>query len=261
MKVSRSGFYKYLKIIKKPDLLLMVTMKSIAEKSKFSYGKRRMSQALKQLGFNFGIFATRTLMIKFNIRCKRKKTYKIWGMNQHTQPPADNILNRKFIVDRPNVSWVADITSIKTLQGFIYVAAVLDLFSRKIIGWAVEDSMKENITIDALNMALKRRSPKSAVLHHSDQGSQYRSHGYNGLLNKVKFISSMNRKGNCLDNAVMERFWSSLKRERMSLKKYTSKHEAKIDVIDYIEHFYNTERLHSFLGYRSPVQFEQMANP
>ena len=259
MMVSRSGFYKYLKISKTPDLLLMVIMKSIAQKSRFSYGKRRMSQALKQHGYNLGTYATRSFMIEFDIRCKRKKTYRHWGNNQHTQPASDNILKRKFVVKKPNEVWVADISTIKTAQGAVYVAAILDLFSRKIVGWAIEESMKENITIDALNMALKRRSPVSKVLHHSDQGSQYRSFGYKSLLNKVGFISSMNRKGNCLDNAVMERFWSSLKRERMSLKTYTTKNEAKLDAIDYIEHFYNTDRLHSFLGYCSPVQFEQTA--
>jgi putative transposase len=260
MMVSKSGFYKYLKSVKKTDWLLMVTVRSIAQKSKFSYGKRRMSHALKQLGYNFGVYATRTLMHKFDVRYKRKKIYRYYGVHKDSQPASENILKRNFVVTKPNEVWVADITTIKTTQGAIYVAAILDLFSRKIVGWAVEDSMKENITIDALNMALKKRSPSTQVLHHSDQGSQYRSYGYKSLLNKVKFISSMNRKGNCLDNAVMERFWSSLKRERMNLKIYVTRSEAKLDVIDYIEDFYNTTRLHSFLGYRSPVQFEQIAN-
>lgn len=259
MMVSKSGFYKYLKIIKKSNFSLKATMLSIAKKSRFSYGKRRMSHALKQLGHNLGVYATRTLMVEFDIRCKRKRTYRYWGNNQHTQPASENVLKRQFIVDKPNKVWVADITAIKTTQGAIYVAAVLDLFSRKIVGWSVENSMKETITIDALNMALKQRKPGSKVLHHSDQGSQYRSWGYKSLINKVNFVSSMNRKGNCLDNAVMERFWSSLKRERMSLKTYATKDEARVDAIDYIEHFYNTVRLHSFLGYRSPTHFEKIS--
>jgi putative transposase len=261
MQVSRSGFYKHVKTIKKPDLLLMITMKAIAQESRFSYGKRRMSQSLKQNGFNFGVFATRTLMLKFDIQCHKKRTYRIWKNNQHTQPATDNILKRNFITNQPNTAWVADITTIKTSQGPIYLATVLDLFSRKIIGWCIEDNMKETITISALNMAFKKRSPKSQILHHSDQGSQYRSLCYTRLLGKFKMISSMNRKGNCLDNAVMERFFSSLKRERTSLQTYTTRNQAKLDVIDYIENFYNTKRLHSFLGYISPNQFEQRAVP
>lgn len=260
MQVSRSGFYKYLKIVKKSDLLLIITMKLIAQKSRFSYGKRRMSQALKQSGFNFGVFATRNLMLKLDIKCIKKRSYKIWGHNQYSQPPTENILNRHFVVNQPNAAWVADITTIKTIEGPIYVAVILDLFSRKIIGWSVENTMKDTITVNALKMALKKRVPTSSILHHSDQGSQYRSLSYTALLNQSKMISSMNRKGNCLDNAVMERFFSSLKRERASLQIYKTKNEAKHDVIDYIENFYNTIRLHSFLGYLSPVQFESKSS-
>lgn len=217
MNVSRSGFYRYLK--RKPTFKEVMTVKLLAEvkglakESHDSYGKRMMAKRLQEKGYSVGIYAARTLMRKAGISCKQRRRYKTTTDSRHRLPVAENLLNRQFTAPAPNCSWLTDITYLWTQEGWLYIAAVLDLFSRRIVGWAIDSQMKENLVTDALQMALKRRRPKNGLLHHSDRGVQYASTKYQNLLKGSGIIVSMSRKGNCWDNAVMERFWGSLKTE------------------------------------------------
>ena len=170
---------------------------------------------------------------------------------------AGNILDRQFEAQGPNRRWVADFTYIWTAEGWLYVAVVLDLFSRRIVGWSMSASMTAQLVIDALTMALWRRGRPDALLHHSDQGSQYTSEAFQRLLADHGVDCSMSRSGNCWDNAAMESFFSSLKTERVSRRIYRTRDEAKADVFDYIERFYNPKRRHSTIGYLSPIEFEE----
>lgn len=261
MQVNRSGYYRYLKLSAKPkDTLaskLLLEIKLIAKQSDYSYGKRRIAKYLQAQGHAIGIYAVRSLMRKANIVCKQRRRYRITTDSNHTLPIAENVLNRNFTATVPNQAWVTDMTYLWTQEGWLYIAAVLDLFSRRIIGWAIDSHMKTSLVSQALKMALGRRRPTTGLLHHSDRGSQYASYAYQQLLNSEGIQISMSRRGNCWDNAVMERFFGSLKSERTDGKTYLTRNEAKADVIDYIEMFYNSIRLHSTLNYLSPVQFER----
>ena len=170
---------------------------------------------------------------------------------------ADNVLDRQFQADAPNQKWVANFTYIWTAEGWLYVAVVLDLFSRRIVGWSMQSSMTSQLVADALMMAVWRRGRPREVLHHSDQGSQYTSEHFQKLLVEQGIVCSMSRAGEVWDNSAMESFFSSMKTERMGRKVYRTRDQARADVFDYIERFYNPTRQHSTLGYRSPVQFEQ----
>ena len=196
-------------------------------------------------------------MRKAGIECKQRRRYKVATLSHHKHPVAANLLNREFTVSLPNKVWVADITYLWTHEGFVYVAAILDLCSRRVVGWAIDKHMKLELIDRALKMGLGRRKPAAGLMHHSDRGSQYASNGYQSLLNQEGIVVSMSRKGNCWDNAVMERFFGSLKSECTDHQKYLTQEEAKQDVIDYIEMFYNSQRLHSSLGYVSPLQYEK----
>ncbi len=217
-----------------------------------------MSKALRAKGYEVGRFKARHLMREAKIACKQRRRFKVTTQSNPLLPVAENRLNRAFTVSRPNRVWVADITYLWTQEGWLYLAAVLDLFSRRIVGWALEEHMREDLVSHALTMAIKERRPYVELTHHSDRGSQYASAHYQALLRQSGMIVSMSRKGNCWDNAVMERFFGSLKTERTDRKKYLSRAHAKADVIDYIENFYNRERLHSTLNYMSPVQYEKI---
>jgi putative transposase len=171
--------------------------------------------------------------------------------------PVTNVLERQFEAGAPNRKWVADFTYLWTAEGWLFVAAVMDLYSRRIVGWSMSASMTAQLVIDALLMALWRRGRPDELLHHSDQGSQYTSEDFQRLLAEHGIVCSMSRRGDCWDNAAMESFFSTLKTERTSRKRYATRDEARADVFDYMERFYNPRRRHSTLGYLSPVQFEQ----
>lgn len=260
MDVSRSGYYKYLQ--RKPsqkslaETKLLVEIKALAQLSQHSYGSRRIAKGLQNRGYPIGRYSARTLMRKAGIVCRQRRRFCLTTQSRHGFTVAANVLNREFSVGRPNCSWVADITYLWTLEGWLYIAAVLDLFSRRVVGWAIASHMRETLVNEALQMALGRRKPERGLVHHSDRGVQYASHDYQATLRAAGIIVSMSRKSNCWDNAVMERFWGSLKSERTEGKIYTTQEEAKADVINYIEMFYNCHRLHSTLNYVSPMQFE-----
>ena len=261
MGVSRGGFYRYCKKIDKPinieKVELEATVKEIFKKSKYCYGSRRISKELKKRGFPVGRYQARTLMINLGLVVKTPRKFKVTTNSKHKYPVAPNILNRKFNIKQPNRVWVSDITYIWTKEGWLYLAAILDLHSRKIVGWSMSNRMTSDLTIEALRMAFGNRKPEKGLIHHSDRGSQYASHDYQNKLKNYGMICSMSRKGNCWDNAVMERFFRNLKSECVDWKIYSTREEAKLDIIDYIVMFYNSSRLHSYLDYQSPMEFEE----
>jgi len=233
-----------------------VQVKILHEKTNMTYGSRRIVKYFQEKKYKIGRYKVRSLMRKAGIECRQRRRYKVTTRCNTKFPVAENILNRKFTVARPNRVWMADITYIWTREGWLYLAAILDAYSRRIVGWSLANHMGQSLVKDALVMALGRRKPQKNLLHHSDRGSQYTGSDYQVLLEKAGITVSMSRKGNCWDNAVMERFFGSLKSERVDSKKYITREEAKADVIDYIEMFYNSERLHSTLGYVSPLHYE-----
>jgi transposase InsO family protein len=262
MEVTRSGYYVYQhkNVCKKSkaDMELIVKVKEIAKKTNNSYGSRRIAKSLTLSGLNVGRYKAKTLMKQADVRCKQRKRFKVTTQSNPKLSVAENKLNRQFQVSRPNCVWVSDITYLWTNEGWLYLAAILDLFSRKIVGWSIMPYLDKRLIHDALAMAISRRRPKSGLMHHSDRGCQYASYDYQRCLKELGITVSMSRKGNCWDNAVMERFFGSLKSERTDHKMYQTREEAKTDIVDYIEMFYNSERLHSTLGYISPMQFEKL---
>ena len=230
-------------------------MKAIFRESKKSYGSRRIVVELQTKGFDIGRYRVRSLMKKLGLKVKSAKLYKVTTNSRHNYPVAPNLLNRQFGVKALNKVWTTDITYIWTFEGWYYLAVVMDICSRQIVGWAMDKRMKSELAKEALTMAYWRRKPKSGLLHHSDRGSQYASDIYQKQLKEYRMIPSMSRKGDCLDNAPMERFFRSLKSERLSFCKFYTRHEARMEILDYIS-FYNSSRLHSSLGYLSPMDFE-----
>lgn len=198
-------------------------------------------------------------MRQHGIQARRKRSYKRTTQSDHSHPVAANKLKQAFQVNQPNTVWCSDITYIATAEGWLYLAVVMDLFSRQIIGWSMQLTLKRKLVLDALKMAVQRRNPQRPLLHHSDRGSQYASNDYQILLDQHGIDPSMSRRGNCYDNAPIESFFASLKKECVQAKVFASRHEAQVALFDYIEVFYNRQRLHSSLGYCSPVEFEQLA--
>ena len=203
-----------------------------------------------------GRYRVRTLMREAGLRTSWKRKFVATTNSRHALPVAQNILNRQFDVAEPNRAWVSDLTYIRTDQGWLYLAAVLDLYSRKVVGWSTASSMPTTLVASALRMALQQRRPAPGLVLHSDRGSQYASEEYQALLSQHHVVCSMSRKGNCWDNSVMERFFLSLKMERVRQRRYANHDEAKADIHHYIVAFYNSARLHSTLGYLSPVAYE-----
>jgi len=194
------------------------------------------------------------LMRENGIRAKHKRRYKATTDSKHDLPIAPNRLDRDFSPARPDQVWTADITYIPTAEGWLYLAVVMDLYTRMIVGWSMDVRMTRDLVINALRMAYFRRRPKAGLMHHSDRGSQYASDDYQKLLQSYGMIVSMSRKGNCWDNAPMESFFNSMKNERTHGKRYATRDEARQDTFEYIEAFYNRSRRHSALGYISPAQ-------
>jgi len=262
MRTSRSGFYQYLKRNDRgaesdpSEFTLKARIKAIFREHRGKYGARRIMKELNNQGHWIGIYKVRRVMRELGLKVKPARRYKVTTDSRHSFPVAPNLLNRPFDVDRPDSVWTADITYVWTLEGWMYLAIVMDLFSRRVVGWAMDKRMTRKLVMNSLTMALKRRHPARGLVHHSDQGSQYASSDFQELLNKHGIRCSMSRKGDCWDNAVAERFFRSLKSERTNHRSYRTRDEAKRDVIDYIEMFYNSRRLHSYLDYMSPNEFE-----
>ena len=259
--VSRSGFYNYQRnIVNAPDdpehQEMLHWVKKIADASDDSYGSRRMKRALNALGFPVGRNKARKLMREAGVQVRHRKKYKVTTNSKHQQPVFDNLLSRQFDVSSPDQVYASDVTYIWTREGWLYLAVVIDLCSRKVVGWSMSSRMKAQLVCDALKMAVWRRRPHAGLIHHSDRGSQYASKAFRQLLKVNGFKGSMSRRGDCWDNAVVESFFGSLKQERVQWRSYQTRYEAQQDVLDYISMFYNSYRLHSYLGYVSPNDFE-----
>ena len=261
--VSRSGFYTYRRRcaarLDGNEVALVARVKAIAHQTRYSYGSRRMAKQLQEDGFTVGRYTARRLMHQAGVAVRRPRQRRpVTTDSRHGHPVAPNLLARQFDVERPDQVWVGDVTYVWTAEGWLYVSVLLDLYSRKVVGWATSSRIDTPLVQGALEMALGRRQPGIGLLHHSDRGSQYAGQAYQGCLANAGVRCSMSRKGDCLDNAVAERFLGSLKRERTTHCQYTTRQEARDDVVDYIEMFYNSTRLHSYLGYRSPNEYEAL---
>jgi len=262
MEVSRSCFYYYLNRcnnhIKDPyQANLEARIKDLFDYSKDTYGSRRIAKNLHSFGYLIGRSRARSLMRKLGLKVKNTKRYKVTTDSRHSYPVAPNLLDQQFKVDTPNTVWTADITYIWTQEGWLYLAVVMDLFSRQIVGWAMDKRIKAQLVMDALTMAYWRRKPSPGLIHHSDRGSQYACGKYQKQLEQYQMIPSMSRKGNCWDNAPTERFFRSLKSERLGFCRFESRKAAKAEALDYIT-FYNADRIHSTLGYLSPMDYEKI---
>lgn len=262
LKVNRASYYHWIKtgcIIKKVDKQLNELIRSIFIFGRNNYGTRRIQDKLKEL---YGLIVSRkrisTIMKDLNLKVNIKRRYKNTTDSNHNLPIAPNILNRDFYAFNPNEKYVGDITYVPTGEGWLYLSTVIDLYSRKVVGWSMDDTMKVSLVNDALNMAIKHRNPKKGLLWHTDRGSQYASYSHKDLLEKYGIIQSMSRKGNCWDNAVAESFFKSLKNELIYQKYFYTKKQAKQDIFEYIEFYYNRTRSHSYLGNLSPVRFEEI---
>jgi putative transposase len=236
-----------------PDAALLTLIRAIHAESKGAYGWPRVWKELQARGIPAGKERVRVMMQAHGIRGRHKRRYKATTDSKHDLPVAPNRLDRQFETTAPNQVWTTDITYIPTQEGWLYLAVVMDLYSRMIVGWAMDARMTRTLVISALRMAWFKRKPKPGLMHHSDRGSQYCSHDYQALLVEYKMVASMSRKGNCWDNAPMESFFNSLKNERVFHQHYVTREQAKQDLFDYIEVFYNRRRRHSALSYQSPA--------
>ena len=260
--VSRQGYYHYNKVtantqktVEHQEMLSWI--KELAVLTDFTYGSRRMMKALNALSYDVSRNRVIKLMREAEVSVRRKKKYKVTTDSNHRKPVYPNVLNRQFNVAEIDRVYVSDITYIHTREGWLYLAVVIDLYSRKVVGWSTHKRMKAKLVCDALRMALWQRRPKPGLIHHSDRGSQYASDAFRQLIKDNKIIGSMSRKGNCWDNAVAESFFGSLKQERVQWYDYRTRNDARQDIVQYISMFYNSYRLHSTLDYVCPNDFEK----
>jgi putative transposase len=266
LEVSRSGFYAWRKRSEsqrsKRQRQLVTTMKTIhGDRNMKSYGSPRMHRELVARGETCSENTVARLMRVNEIRSVTAKKFRATTDSTHKNPVAENVLNREFEQETPDKVWLSDITYLWTGEGWLYLACVLDACSRKIVGWSMSRRLKKELVLDALRMALCHRRPdrERSLLHHSDRGSQYASDAYRKLLRDEKIVCSMSRKGNCWDNAPMESFFATLKKELVHQEFYATRGEARRSVFRYIETFYNRVRRHSALNYLSPDQYEEAA--
>ena len=260
LEVSRSGYYSWLtrpeskRSIENKKLLEEIKM--IHKESRQVYGSPRIHAKLVMQGWNCCQKRVARLMKDNNIRSRVVKKYKATTNSKHSNPVADNLLSREFSVHAPDKVWVSDITYIYTDEGWLYLCVIVDLFSRKIIGWSMSKKIDTDLVIKAFLMAKLNRNNPKGVLFHSDRGVQYTSKGFQAILIDNKYLCSMSRKGNCWDNACAESFFHTLKMEEVYHQRYKTREEARNNIFEYIEIFYNRKRLHSYLGYMSPEEYE-----
>jgi putative transposase len=265
LQVSRAGYYAW---VDRPASArsgrqeqLIQQIRQAHQQSEGRYGSPRIHKELFEQGIEVGVNTVAKLMKQTEIRSVMHRRFVVSTTDSHHDfPVADNVLNREFHAELPNKKWCCDITYIPTDEGILYLAGVMDLCSRKIVGWSMEDHMRTELCLDALNMALRSRQPGDDLIHHSDRGVQYASTDYQRLLQSQDIGVSMSRVGNCYDNAVMESFWGTLKTELVYQRHYRTREEARQSIFKYIECWYNRKRRHSALGYKSPEQFEASLN-
>lgn len=258
--VTRSGYYAWRRRPLGPrareSQRLLVAIQESWKRSGRNYGSPRVLQDLRAQGWRVGNRRVEQLMRNNGIQAKRKRRFRITTNSEHKRPVAPNVLDRQFDVKTPDTVWAGDITYIWTQQGWLYLAVILDLFSRRVIGWAMSNRINTQLALDAMNMALAQRQPGAGLLHHSDRGSQYAARRYGKLLDAHGVKPSMSRKGNCWDNSVVESFFGTLKNELVHHVVFPTRDAAKEAIFEFIEIYYNRYRRHSSLGYLSPIDYE-----
>jgi len=261
LKVSRSGYYAWRV---RPESRRATTDRELTElirqthaDSDGVYGAAKITAELNEQGYRCGRHKVARLMRLAGLKGCPKTTFKVTTQRDPKHAVADNLLQQDFAADGPNERWASDITYISTQQGWLYLAVVMDLYSRRIVGWSMDRWINRHLVIDALNMAIGHRCPEGELIHHSDRGSQYTSDDFREELEKHGIQCSMSARGNCYDNAVVESFFGLMKRERVNRTRYLTRDEATQDIFDYIERFYNRKRRHGYLGNISPAAFEK----
>jgi putative transposase len=261
MNVSASGYYAW---IDRPpskwslqEARLELEIKAMDKRTRHTYGAERLQRELVEQGVQVGICRIKRIKKKLGIRCKQKRKFKATTDSKHSLPVVENILGQQFTVTAPNKVWVSDITYVPTDEGWLYLAGHKDLCTSEIVGYAMGERLTKNLVSQSLLRAVTIKRPEKGLLHHSDRGSQYCSHEYRNLLDDCGLKASMSGRGNCFDNAPMESFWGTLKQELIHHCHYRSRREAMEDITEYIEIFYNRQRLQARLGYLSPVAYAQ----
>lgn len=261
LSVSAGGYYDWLdRPLSKwarEESRLEVEIRAADKRTRQVYGAEKLQHDLLEHGIRVGICRIKRIRRKLGIRCRQKRKFKATTNSKHTFPVADNILGQQFKVAAPNKVWVSDITYVPTDEGWLYVAAHKDLFTADIVGYAMGERLTRNLVSQSLFNAVAAKRPAKGLIHHSDRGSQYCSHEYRNILERFGLTASMSRKGNCYDNAPMESFWGTLKQELVHHRRYRTRQEATQDITEYIEIFYNRQRLQPGLGFLSPAAFEQ----
>src|SRR6056297_1301148 len=261
LEVSRSGYYDWLNREPSQRQLENEKLKNkiteIYWQHKGRYGNPRIYSQLKKEGYNYNIKRIEKLMNIRGLKAIQKRKFKKTTDSNHNLPLKKNLLNRKFNVTQPNKVWVSDITYISTKEGWLYLAVVIDLYSRKVVGWSINKRMTKHLVINTLNMGIKNRKPDKELIFHSDRGSQYASHKFQMELWKNGMRSSMSRKGDCWDNAIAKSFFSTIKTELIYHNKYKNRKQARQDIFQYIAVYYNRIRMHSTLSYKSPEDYEK----
>lgn len=265
LSVSKQGYFAWRRRPTSPrgvaDAALAKEVAAIHVTSRETYGSPRIHRELRDQGKRVGRKRVARLMRELGISATIPKRFVVTTDSNHDLPIADNLLQQQFNADGPNAKWVTDITYIPTDEGWLYVSSIEDLFSRRIVGWAMDARMETSLVLRALDMALSQRCPGANLIHHSDRGSQYASHAYRKALTDRGIGISMSRRGNCYDNACIESFWKTLKVELVYRQHFRTHDEAKAAIFEYIEVFYNRMRRHSSIGYQSPVAFEMAHQP
>jgi putative transposase len=258
LRVSPSGYYAWRtrpeSQCARENRKLSQVIRRLHAESDGTYGSPRLHVELRTMGYRCGRAKVARLMHQAGLKGCPKRRFRVTTRSGLTK--AANLLEQNFSAEQANQRWASDITFIWTGQGWIYLAVVMDLYSRRIVGWSMSRRINRHLVVNALNMALGRRQPEGDLIHHSDRGSQYLSDDFQALLKQHDITCSMSDKGSCYDNAVVESFFSTLKRERVKRRQYRTRDEARADIFDYIERFYNRERRHGYLGNISPVQYE-----
>jgi putative transposase len=262
--VSRSGYHAWLDRPRsersQQNARLLEEIREIHRESRQTYGSPRVYAELRRRGKTCGRHRVARLMRLNDVRVHHRRRYRVTTDSRHNLPVAENLLGRHFEVGAANRAWVADITYVPTAQGWLYLATVLDLGTRRVVGWSMGTTLERGLVIRALEMAIGRCQPAPGLIHHSDRGSQYASHDYQRLLKEHGMLPSMSRKGDCWDNAAMESFFHTLKTELIGNRVFGTRAEARLEIFRYIETWYNRKRLHSALGYMAPDEYESLVS-
>lgn len=262
MGVSPSGYYDWRNRPEckrsREDKELLTQIKRVHDENRECYGGVKTWKALNQEGIDCGKHRVARLRRAYDIEAKRRRRFKVTTRSKHRHWVAPDLVNRYFHAERANQVWAGDVTFIATRKGWLYVAMLLDLYSRKVVGWSMSNRNDQSLVLNALQMAIERRQPPAGVIHHTDRGRLYAANEYRQVMMDHEIVPSMSRKGDCYDNAVSESFFSTLKNELIYDRYYDNREKARSDIFEYIEVFYNRQRLHQTLGYKSPMEYEKV---